>query len=222
MSNKSIKPLKWTRLHIADTPFRTYTIQADGNGKIAVDYESKHGQPATGFETIADAKQWAFKHYAGEMQPYIRPDKLPNIQVKVLDKDNPLPVAATQGSAGIDLRASLDEPLLIKAGETQLVGTGIAIYIKDPRFFGMILPRSGLGSKHGIVLGNLVGVIDSDYQGELMVSVWNRSKVDYMLEPGAKFAQYLVMPIETPMLRVVDDFDDKTDRGAGGFGSTGN
>ena len=149
------------------------------------------------------------------------------VQVKILDDkirtDNrfSIPTRATEGSAGIDLRACIDEPILIKAGESVLVGTGISIYIKDPNYAGVILPRSGLGSKSGIVLGNLVGLIDSDYQGELMVSVWNRSWEDFVLEPATKFAQYVVVPVVTPRFNLVEDFDTKTIRNVGAFGSTG-
>lgn len=149
------------------------------------------------------------------------------VQVKILDDkirtDNrfSIPTRATEGSAGIDLRACIDEPILIKAGESVLVGTGISIYIKDPNYAGVILPRSGLGSKSGIVLGNLVGLIDSDYQGELMVSVWNRSWEDYVLEPATKFAQYVVVPVVTPRFSLVEDFDNRTLRNVGAFGSTG-
>lgn len=150
-----------------------------------------------------------------------------NIQVKILnpkigqDPNFPLPTQATIGSAGIDLRACIDTPLTIKAGQSTLVGTGLAIYIADPNYAGLILPRSGLGHKHGIVLGNLVGLIDSDYQGELMVSIWNRSCTDFVLNPAERMAQYVVVPIVRPVFRIVDSFDDTSDRGTGGFGSTG-
>ncbi|MGM8871960.1 dUTP diphosphatase [Psychrobacter sp. 2Y5] len=149
------------------------------------------------------------------------------VQVKVLNSkviDDPafaLPTRATDGSAGIDLRACIDEPLTIKAGETYLVGTGLAVYIADPNFAGMILPRSGLGHKHGIVLGNLVGLIDADYQGELMVSVWNRSNEDFLLSPGERMAQYVVVPVARPEFDVVTEFSDISARGAGGFGHSG-
>ena len=149
------------------------------------------------------------------------------VQVKIVnDKiktDNrfSIPTRATEGSAGIDLRACIDEPILIKAGESVLVGTGISIYIKDPNYAGVILPRSGLGSKSGIVLGNLVGLIDSDYQGELIVSVWNRSWEDYVLEPATKFAQYVVVPVVTPRFNLVEDFDTRTLRNVSGFGHSG-
>ena len=152
---------------------------------------------------------------------------LSSVQVKIVNDliktDNrfSVPTRATLGSAGIDLRACITEPVLIKAGESVLIGTGISIYIKDPDFVGVILPRSGLGSNHGIVLGNLVGLIDSDYQGELMVSVWNRSWEDYTLEPATKFAQYVVLPVVTPRFDLVEDFDGSTFRGVKGFGSTG-
>lgn len=150
-----------------------------------------------------------------------------SVQVKLLnpkigsDPNFPLPTRATDGSAGIDLRACIDEPVVIKAGETKLIGTGMAIYIKDPNFAGIILPRSGLGHKHGIVLGNLVGLIDADYQGELMVSVWNRSDSDFTLNPAERMAQYMVVPVVRPSFEVVDEFSDDSERGTSGFGSSG-
>ncbi|AKG15109.2 dUTP diphosphatase [Moraxella bovoculi] len=150
-----------------------------------------------------------------------------SVQVKLLnpkigsDPNFPLPTRATDGSAGIDLRACIDEAVVIKAGETKLIGTGMAIYIKDPNFAGIILPRSGLGHKHGIVLGNLVGLIDADYQGELMVSVWNRSDSDFTLNPAERMAQYMVVPVVRPSFEVVDEFSDDSERGTGGFGSSG-
>ena len=149
------------------------------------------------------------------------------VQVKILnpkignDDKFPLPHRATDGSAGIDLRACIDEPIIIKASESQLIGTGLAIYIQDPDYVGFIMPRSGLGHKHGIVLGNLTGVIDADYQGELMVSIWNRSQTDYVLQPSEKMAQYLVVPIARPTFEIVAEFSDISVRGEGGFGSTG-
>ena len=149
------------------------------------------------------------------------------VQVKILnpkignDEKFPLPHRATDGSAGIDLRACIDEPITIKAGESQLIGTGLAMYIQDPDYVGLIMPRSGLGHKHGIVLGNLTGVIDADYQGELMVSIWNRSQNDYALQPGEKMAQYLVVPIARPTFEIVAEFSDISVRGESGFGSTG-
>lgn len=150
-----------------------------------------------------------------------------NVQVKILnpkigqDPNFPLPTQATLGSAGIDLRACIDTPLVIKAGQTHLVGTGLSIYIGDPNYAGLILPRSGLGHKHGIVLGNLVGLIDSDYQGELMVSVWNRSQSDFTLNPAERMAQYVVVPIVRPVFEIVSEFDQTSVRGVGGFGHTG-
>ncbi|CAM4060354.1 dUTP diphosphatase [Psychrobacter arenosus] len=150
-----------------------------------------------------------------------------SVQVKILnpkigtDPDFPLPTRATDGSAAIDLRACIDEPIAIKAGETQLIGTGIAVYIADPNYAGIILPRSGLGHKHGIVLGNLVGLIDADYQGELMVSVWNRSDMDFILQPAERMAQYMVVPVIRPTFAVVEEFSDLSERGAGGFGHSG-
>ena len=150
-----------------------------------------------------------------------------SVQVKLLnpkigqDPNFPLPTRATDGSAGIDLRACIDEPITIKAGETKLIGTGLSIYIADPNYAGIILPRSGLGHKHGIVLGNLVGLIDADYQGELMVSVWNRSTTDFVLHPAERMAQYMVVPVVRPSFEIVDEFSEVSERGAGGFGSSG-
>lgn len=146
------------------------------------------------------------------------------VQVKVLDarlgQEWAMPAYATTGSAGLDLRACLDEAIEIAAGETVLVKTGLAIYIEDPNFAGLILPRSGLGHKHGIVLGNLVGLIDSDYQGELMVSVWNRGQNTFRLEPGERLAQYVLVPVVQAEFEQVQEFV-ATERGAGGFGHTG-
>ena len=146
------------------------------------------------------------------------------VQVKVLDKrlgsEWPMPSYATSGSAGLDLRACVDETTLIEPGQTILVKTGLAIYIEDTQFAGLILPRSGLGHKHGIVLGNLVGLIDSDYQGELMVSVWNRSQTAFTLEPGERLAQYVLVPVVHAEFEQVEEFV-ATERGAGGFGHTG-
>lgn len=146
----------------------------------------------------------------------------PRLQCKVIDErlHDYLPSYATAGSAGMDLRALLDEPLVLEPGDCQLVRTGLAIYIEDPSLAGMILPRSGLGHKHGIVLGNLVGLIDSDYQGELMVSVWNRGQSSFTLSPFERLAQYVLVPVVQAELAIVDAFEDST-RGGGGFGSTG-
>ncbi len=146
------------------------------------------------------------------------------VQVKLLDprlgKEWPLPSYATAGSAGLDLRACLDEAIDIEPGQTVLVKTGMAIYIHDVNFAGLILPRSGLGHKHGIVLGNLVGLIDSDYQGELMVSVWNRGQTTFRLELGERLAQYVLVPVVQAEFEQVEEFEE-TLRGAGGFGHTG-
>ena len=146
------------------------------------------------------------------------------VQVKVLDSrlgnEWPMPTYATTGSAGLDLRACVDAATVIEPGQTVLVKTGLSIYIEDPQFAGLILPRSGLGHKHGIVLGNLVGLIDSDYQGELMVSVWNRSQTAFTLEPGERLAQYVLVPVIQAQFDIVDEFE-ATERGAGGFGHTG-
>ena len=146
------------------------------------------------------------------------------VQVKVLDSrlgnEWPMPTYATTGSAGLDLRACVDAATVIEPGLTVLVKTGLSIYIEDPHFAGLILPRSGLGHKHGIVLGNLVGLIDSDYQGELMVSVWNRSQTAFSLEPGERLAQYVLVPVIQAQFDIVNEFE-ATERGAGGFGHTG-
>ena len=146
------------------------------------------------------------------------------VQVKVLDSrlgnEWPMPTYATTGSAGLDLRACVDAATVIEPGQTVLVKTGFSIYIEDPHFAGLILPRSGLGHKHGIVLGNLVGLIDSDYQGELMVSVWNRSQTAFSLEPGERLAQYVLVPVIQAQFDIVNEFE-ATERGAGGFGHTG-
>lgn len=146
----------------------------------------------------------------------------PRLQCTVLDErlHDYLPHYATDGSAGMDLRALLDEPLILNPGDTHLVRTGLAIYIEDPGLAGMILPRSGLGHKHGIVLGNLVGLIDADYQGELMISVWNRGQSAFTLAPFERLAQYVLVPVVQAELELVDQFSDST-RGSGGFGSTG-
>jgi dUTP pyrophosphatase len=131
-----------------------------------------------------------------------------------------LPTYATPGSAGLDLRACLDAALLIQPGQTVLIPTGLAIHINDPGLAALILPRSGLGHKHGIVLGNLVGLIDSDYQGPLMLSCWNRGQAEFRIEPMERLAQLVIVPVLQAVFRVVDDFD-LSQRGEGGFGSTG-
>jgi dUTP pyrophosphatase len=145
-----------------------------------------------------------------------------NIDLKILDarmKDF-LPAYATSGSAGLDLRACIAEPLCIHPGETHLIPAGIAIHIGDPGYAAMILPRSGLGHKHGIVLGNLVGLIDSDYQGQLMISTWNRGHDEFTLNPMDRLAQLVIVPVLQVGFNIVDDFDSSA-RGAAGFGSTG-
>ena len=144
------------------------------------------------------------------------------LDVKILDPRmaDQLPAYATPGSAGLDLRACIDAPLVLGANQWKLVPTGIAIWLRDPGYAAMILPRSGLGHKHGIVLGNLVGLIDSDYQGQLMVSAWNRSGVEFTLQPMERLAQLVIVPVVQARFNVVDDFPP-TGRGAGGYGSTG-
>lgn len=146
------------------------------------------------------------------------------LQVKILDDRIgtaiPFPEYATDGSAGLDLRACLAEPLTLRPGETQLIPTGLSIHIADPALAAMILPRSGLGHKHGIVLGNLVGLIDSDYQGELMVSCWNRGSTEFTVDVGERIAQLVLVPVVQADFELVTEFGD-SDRGEGGFGSTG-
>jgi dUTP pyrophosphatase len=146
------------------------------------------------------------------------------LQVRILDprigRDIALPTRATPGSAGLDLRACLDAPVVLEPGQTRLVPTGIAIHLDDPGLAAVLLPRSGLGHKHGIVLGNLVGLIDSDYQGQVMVSVWNRGSHPFTITPGERIAQMIVVPVVQVELEVVAQFEESA-RGAGGFGSTG-
>lgn len=145
------------------------------------------------------------------------------LQVKILDPrvhEFGLPSVATPGSAGVDLRAMLNKDLTLAPGESQLIQTGLAIYIDDPGLAAILLPRSGLGHKHGIVLGNLVGLIDSDYQGPLMISVWNRSQEPFTINHGDRIAQMILVPVIQPLFEVVDDFTESA-RGQGGFGSTG-
>ncbi|WP_067515913.1 dUTP diphosphatase [Endozoicomonas ascidiicola] len=146
------------------------------------------------------------------------------VKTRILDPrlgtEFPLPAHATEGSAGIDLRACVDEPLTLEPGQTQLLPTGMAIHIEDPALAAMILPRSGLGHKHGIVLGNLVGLIDSDYQGQLMVSCWNRGNTTFTIQPGERIAQLILVPVVQATLEIVESFEE-SDRGAGGFGHSG-
>jgi dUTP pyrophosphatase len=149
-------------------------------------------------------------------------DGMTHVDVRILDQRiaDRLPAYATAGSAGLDLRACIDAPIVLAPGAAELLPTGIAIHIGDPGHAAMILPRSGLGHKHGIVLGNLVGLIDSDYQGPLMVSCWNRGQAPFTIEPFDRIAQLVVVPVVQAEFRVVTSFD-ASDRGSGGFGSTG-
>lgn len=145
-----------------------------------------------------------------------------SIAVKILDQRiNQLPEYATPGSAGLDLRACIDGPLILQPGETQLIPTGLAVHLADPNYAALLLPRSGLGHKHGIVLGNLVGLIDSDYQGPLMVSAWNRGQTAFTIEPLERIAQMIIVPVMQPTFHLVEDFNLDSERGEGGFGSTG-
>ncbi|MEN5181123.1 dUTP diphosphatase [Comamonas sp. 4034] len=145
------------------------------------------------------------------------------VDIKILDPrmQDQLPQYATPGSAGLDLRACLDEPLNLAPNAWQLVPTGLAIHLRDPGYAAMILPRSGLGHKHGIVLGNLVGLIDSDYQGQLMVSAWNRSDTAFVLQPMERLAQMVIVPVLQAQFNVVQEFGEVSERGTGGYGSTG-
>ena len=146
------------------------------------------------------------------------------LQVKILNKkinsDIALPTYSTSGSAGMDLRACVEEPIELPPKSAELIPTGLAIYIEDPGYAAVILPRSGLGHKHGIVLGNLVGLIDSDYQGELMISAWNRGETDFTIDPGERIAQLVIIPVQQVEFTLVDEFNT-SDRGKGGFGSSG-
>ena len=147
-----------------------------------------------------------------------------SIKVKILDSrignEFPLPQYATTGSAGLDLRACLKQPLILEPGDSSLIPSGIAIHIADPGYAAVLLPRSGLGHKHGIVLGNLVGLIDSDYQGEVLVSCWNRGREAFTIQPGERIAQMVILPVVQAQFEVVEDFEQSR-RGAGGFGHSG-
>jgi len=147
-----------------------------------------------------------------------------SIQLKILDsrlgKEFPLPQYATEGSAGLDLRACLQEPLTLAPGDSSLIPSGLAIHIADPGYAAVLLPRSGLGHKHGIVLGNLVGLIDSDYQGEVLVSCWNRGREAFTVEPGERIAQMVILPVVQTQFEIVEDFEQSR-RGVGGFGHSG-
>ncbi len=147
-----------------------------------------------------------------------------SIELKILDErlgdTIDLPYYATAGSAGLDMRACIDEPLTVEPGATELVPTGLAIHIGDPGLAAVLLPRSGLGHKHGLVLGNLTGLIDSDYQGQVFISCWNRGSRSYVIEPGERIAQMVFVPVEQVRFSVVEEFDD-SERGSGGFGHSG-
>lgn len=144
------------------------------------------------------------------------------INIKILNQKikNQIPAYATSGSAGLDLRAAIDEPITLNPGQTTLIPTGLAIHLDNAQFAALILPRSGLGHKHGIVLGNLVGLIDSDYQGELMISTWNRGQTAFTIEPFERIAQLVIVPVIQAQFKIVENFDE-SDRGNNGFGSTG-
>ena len=148
------------------------------------------------------------------------------LQLKILSPligdSIPIPTYSTKGSAGLDLRACMEIPLTLRPGKTELINTGLSIYIENPEYAALILPRSGLGHKHGIVLGNLVGLIDSDYQGELIVHLKNHSNAEYLIQNGDRIAQLVIMPVFQAQFTIVDDWSVRTKRGHGGFGSTGN
>ena len=150
--------------------------------------------------------------------------QLTQLEVKIMDSrlggEWPLPSYATPGSAGMDLRACINEALILEPGQTELLPTGMAIHVADPGLCAMLLPRSGLGHKHGVVLGNLVGLIDSDYQGQLMVSCWNRGNSSFTIEPGERIAQMVLVPVVQAEFKVVEEFNE-SERGAGGFGHSG-
>jgi len=150
--------------------------------------------------------------------------QLTQLEVKIMDSrlggEWPLPAYATPGSAGMDLRACINEALILEPGQTELLPTGMAIHVADPGLCAMLLPRSGLGHKHGVVLGNLVGLIDSDYQGQLMVSCWNRGNTSFTIEPGERIAQMVLVPVVQAEFKVVEEFNE-SERGAGGFGHSG-
>ena len=147
----------------------------------------------------------------------------PQVELKILDARlrQQMPAYATPGSAGLDLRACIDAPLELAPNAWQLVPTGMAIHLADPGYAAMLLPRSGLGHKHGIVLGNLVGLIDSDYQGQLMVSLWNRTDSPFVIEPMERVAQMVIVPVVQPQFTLVEEFSGSSERGEGGYGSTG-
>lgn len=157
-------------------------------------------------------------------EPPRRSTRLRSIELKILDPrvgdSIPLPHYATDGSAGLDMRACIDEPLTIAPGETELIPTGLAIHVRDPGLAALLLPRSGLGHKHGLVLGNLTGLIDSDYQGQVFISCWNRSSKSYEISPGERIAQMVFVCVEQVQFNVVDEFED-SGRGEGGFGHSG-
>jgi len=157
-------------------------------------------------------------------EPPRRSTRLRSIELKILDPrvgdSIPLPHYATDGSAGLDMRACIDEPLTIAPGETELIPTGLAIHVRDPGLAAVLLPRSGLGHKHGLVLGNLTGLIDSDYQGQVFISCWNRSSKSYEISPGERIAQMVFVCVEQVQFNVVDEFED-SGRGEGGFGHSG-
>lgn len=160
----------------------------------------------------------------GPQSPNAAASSRRRLEVRILDprigREYPLPQYATSGSAGVDLRACIDAALELKPGDTQLIPSGIAIHLNDPAYAAIVLPRSGLGHKHGIVLGNLVGLIDSDYQGQIFVSVWNRGQSTFTIQPGERIAQLVVVPVVQVEFDVVNEFA-ASERGAGGFGSSG-
>jgi deoxyuridine 5'-triphosphate nucleotidohydrolase len=201
----------------------------DGPTRIAACSEGHAGARSRGADrrAIRGAQERPASRQRVRMNAQVSPQEITgsrSLKVRILDarigKEFPLPAYATAGSAGLDLRACLDAPLVLAAGKAELIPTGLAIHLDDPGLAAVILPRSGLGHKHGVVLGNLVGLIDSDYQGQLMVSCWNRGSVDFTVQPGERIAQMVIVPVVQVNLEVVEDFA-ASQRGAGGFGHTG-
>src|SRR5579885_3824812 len=214
--------ISWPRTGVATAmPSKPSTTASTFTGRTPA---SANSGPARNSRWPASSRRSSPNACARKNPPRSEVADMNRIQLKVLDprigRDWPLPTYATEGSAGLDLRAMLDAPLSLVPGATALLGTGLAIHIGDPQLAAVILPRSGLGHKHGIVLGNLVGLIDSDYQGELMVSCWNRGREAFTIGPGERIAQLIVVPVVQVELEMVESFEG-SERGTGGFGHSG-